>query len=121
MSYTDPTTIPSADIAENPYFGRDVRRAYPKLSVVSQRDVVGLLAMGNAKEPKKELIGEAGQKELVAVGEQGEKGLSAYLKESKRDVKMFLDQDGLPPLPSGLSLKKDHDKYELGEQSYPEE
>ena len=32
--YDDPTTVPSADLAENPYWKRDVRRMYPKLSVV---------------------------------------------------------------------------------------
>ena len=88
---------------------------------MSQGDVVGLLAVGSAKEPKRELIGEAGKKELMAVGEEGQKGLSAYFKEHK-DAKMVLGSDGLPPLPSGLSLKKGHDKYQLTEEpSYPEE
>lgn len=114
-------TIPAADIAENPYFRRDVRRSYPRLSVVSQADVVALLTVGSAKEPKRELIGDAGMKELVAVEEEGQKGLSAYFKEHK-DAKMVLGADGLPPLPSGLSLKKGRDKYELSDEpSYPEE
>jgi hypothetical protein len=121
LSYTDPVTLPAADIAGNPYYLRDMRRSYPRLSVVSQGDVVGLLSVGSAKEPKRELIGEAGKKELVAVGEEAQKGLSAYLKEH-RDAKMVLEADGLPPLPSGLSLKNGHDKYQLTEeQPYPEE
>jgi hypothetical protein len=88
---------------------------------LNQADVVGLLTVGSAKEPKRELIGDAGKKELAAVGEEGQKGLSAYFKEH-RDAKMVLGADGLPPLPSGLSLKKGRDKYELAkEPSYPEE
>jgi hypothetical protein len=121
LGYTDPVTIPAADIAGNPYYGRDVRRSYPRLSVVSQADVVGLLTVGSKAAPKKELIGEAGAKILIAVGEQGERGLAAYFSESK-DVKSVLEKDGLPPLPSGLAMKTGRDKYELTEENaYPEE
>jgi hypothetical protein len=121
MLYNDPVTIPAADIAENPYWKRDVRRAYPRLSVVSQGDVVGLLSIGSAKEPKQELIGDAGQKALVSLREQAEEGLAAYSRRVK-DVESLLDADKLPPLPSNLHLKKGGDKYELtAESAYPEE
>jgi hypothetical protein len=98
-----------------------VRRAYPRLSVVKQADVVGLLTVGSKAAPKKELIGKAGVKSLVAVVEEGEKGIAAYFRETK-DVKSVLGKDGLPPLPSGLAMKPEQDKYHLAEEpSYPEE
>jgi hypothetical protein len=119
MLYNDPVTIPAADIAGNPYWKRDLRRAYPQLSVVSQSDVVGLLSVGSAKEPKQELIGDAGQKALVSAREQAEEGLSAYFRRTK-DVKSLLDADKLPPLPSSLHLNGG-DKYELtAENAFPE-
>jgi hypothetical protein len=121
FAYTDPVTIPAADIAENPYYARDVRRAYPRLSVVRQADAVALLTVGSKAAPKQELIGEAGAKSLVAVSEQGEKGVATYFRETK-DVKSVLGKDGLPPLPSGLAMKVGRHKYELTEENaYPEE
>lgn len=98
-----------------------MRRAYPRLSVVKQADVVGLLTVGSKAAPKKELIGEAGAKSLVAVEEEGKRGVAAYFRETK-DVKSVLGLDGLPPLPSGLAMKTGKDKYHLAEEpSYPEE
>lgn len=113
--------MPAADIAGNPYWVRDVRRSYPRLSVVQQADVVGLLSVGSKSAPKKELIGDAGTKSLLAVADEGEKGVAAYFRQSK-DVKSVLGSDGLPPLPSGLAMKTGKDKYQLAEEpSYPEE
>ena len=67
--------MPAGDIAENPYWKRDVRRSYPKLSVVKQPDVVGLLTVGSAAAPKDTLqIGDAGNKQMGTVKEEGEKG-----------------------------------------------
>jgi hypothetical protein len=37
----DPWAI---DIAQNPYYGRDLRRNYPRLAVYSQAEVAGLIA-----------------------------------------------------------------------------
>jgi hypothetical protein len=70
-AYDDPTTVPAADIAGNPYWQRDVRRSYPKRSVVNQSDVVGLLSVGSAAAPKEDVlqIGDAGKKQLVEVKE----------------------------------------------------
>jgi hypothetical protein len=84
---------------------------------------VALLSIGSASAPKKELIGESGTKELVSVKEEGGLGLSAYFsKGGKTGVLAALGKDGLPPLPSGLSLKAGADKYTLtAENAYPEE
>ncbi len=70
--YHDPVTIPAGDIADNAYWKRDHRRAYPALSVVSQADAVALLSVGSAAKPRAELIGEAGTKALVAAQEEGQ-------------------------------------------------
>jgi hypothetical protein len=127
MAYDDPVTLPSADLADNPYWKRDVRRAYPKLSTVTQGDAVGLLTVGSAAAPKVELIGDAGAKQLVAVQEEGQtQGLAAFFEKSAgKDVKADVMVDGLPPLPSGQSLASGKwavHKYELAEEpSYTEE
>lgn len=114
--------MPAGDIADNPYWKRDVRRSYPQLSVVSQGDVVGLLTVGSQSAPKKELIGEAGTKELVEAKKEGETGLAAYFKAGKGGALEMFGRDGLPPLPSGRSLKPGADKYTLtAENAYPEE
>ncbi|ORY63017.1 uncharacterized protein BCR38DRAFT_515954 [Pseudomassariella vexata] len=131
LSYDDPVTAPAGDIADNPYWKRDARRSYPKLSFVNQGDVVALLSVGSATAPKAELVGEAGEKALVAAKEEGaaEGGLAAYFEKTggiiaAKDVLI----DGLPPLPSGQSLKKDGSgkwgvtEYTLNEeQTYPSE
>lgn len=127
MTYDDPVTIPAGDIADNPYWKRDSRRNYPRLSVVGQADAVALLTVGNATSPRVELIGEAGSKALVAAEEEGQsKGLAAFFEEkgvaaATRDLMV----DGLPPLPSGQSLAKgtwDVHDYALNEEpSYPPE
>jgi hypothetical protein len=116
-TYDDPTTVPAADIADNPYWKRDVRRNYPKLSAVTQGDVVGLLSVGNASNPSpKLLVGEEGSKQLVALKQEGDdKGLSAYF-ETERATSV-LDENGLPPMPVS-SRTGTNTKYELGEQAY---
>jgi hypothetical protein len=123
-AYDDPVTVPAGDIADNPYWKRDSRRAYPRLSVVAQADQVALLGVGSAASPRVELIGEAGTKALVAAEEEGKSvGLAAFLEKRGADVgKMVLREDGMPPVPSGHSLagaKWDVYKYQVdGEQSY---
>ncbi|KAG8528022.1 uncharacterized protein KY384_006938 [Bacidia gigantensis] len=102
-AYDDPVTVPSGDIAENPYYKRDVRRSYPRLSVVNQTDVVGLLAVGSKSRPKADVlqVGDAGAKQLIQVRQDGEeKGLSAYLEKNGRSG--ILQANGLPPFPNGL-------------------
>jgi hypothetical protein len=120
-TYDDPVTLPAADIANNPYWKRDVRRNYPKLSTVTQADVVALLSVGSQAEPKDDVLqlGDAGKKQLVEVHQQAEeKGLASYLSEQKSFASSVLGPGGLPPLPTpanGHEIKR----YELGEQSYP--
>lgn len=104
QDYDDPVSIPAGDIAENPYWKRDVRRSYPKLSVVNQADVVGLLTVGSAATPKEDvlLVGGAGSKQLVSVREDGEKsGLPAFFKDRESMVGV-LGPNGLPPMPTNL-------------------
>ncbi|KAJ9606563.1 hypothetical protein H2200_008571 [Cladophialophora chaetospira] len=118
-SYDEGVTTPAADIADNPYWRRDVRRAYPKLSTVTQGQAVGLLTLGSAANPSPKLLaGEEGGKQLVAVKQEGEKGLSAYFEQEKAAA--VLGENGLPPMPVNFGQKKDV-KYEPAPTSYGEE
>jgi len=117
--YDDPVTVPAADLAENPYWKRDVRRQYPQVSFVKQSDVVALLSVGSAKSPKEDVlqIGDAGNKQLVAVKEEGEKGLAAFFQKQKQAGLSVLGPNGLPPLPA--SRHPQNKRYEmLKDQSY---
>ncbi|KAF2142673.1 uncharacterized protein K452DRAFT_287083 [Aplosporella prunicola CBS 121167] len=121
--YDDPVTVPAGDLAENPYWKRDMRRRYMQPSTIKQSDVVGLLSVGSRANEKVELIGEAGQKQLVAVQDEGEKGLAAFFQKDKNLASGVLDKSGLPPLPSGLyeGSQSGQKKYELlseEEQTY---
>lgn len=129
LEYDDPVTVPAGDIADNPYWKRDSRRNYPKLSFVTQADAVALLGVGSAASPKQELIGEAGEKALVsAKGEGVEGGLARYFETKGPASAKDLLVNGLPPLPSGIAQKTDGSgawevrPYELvEEQTYPSE
>ncbi|RYP29408.1 hypothetical protein DL767_006748 [Monosporascus sp. MG133] len=123
LGYDDPVTVPAGDIADNAYFRRDVRRAYPRASVVGQADAVGLLAVGSAVAPKRELVGEEGQKALVAATQEGrEGGLAAFVeKAGAKAVAADLLVDGLPPLPSGMSLKAGEEKWKVYDYALTEE
>jgi hypothetical protein len=107
--------VPAGDIAENPYWKRDVRRSYPKLSVVRQPDVVALLSVGSAAKPKEDRlqIGEAGKKQLVALKEEGEKGLSAFFEKEKSMAQGVLGPNGMPPLPARYGTTANAPKYVL--------
>ncbi|KAI0551919.1 NADH-ubiquinone oxidoreductase 21.3 kDa subunit [Xylaria curta] len=128
LSYDDPVTLPAGDIADNPYWKRDARRSYPRLSFVNQSDAVALLSVGSAAAPKQELIGDAGAKQLVAATEEGQAGgLAAYFEKNTTAAATedFL-VNGLPPLPSGERKKADGKweayKYGLAEEnSYTED
>lgn len=127
--YDDPVTVPSGDIAENPYFSRDIRRSYPRLSVVQQSDVVGLLSVGSKAKPKEDVLqlGAAGTKQLVQIRKEGEeKGLAALFEKEKSSIGSILDANKMPPFPTGasrLSLQGGR-KYIMDadrENGYPEE
>ena len=121
--------MPAGDIAENPYYKRDVRRNYPRLSVVKQADIVGLLSVGSRSNPKEDVlkIGEAGAKQLVQVKQEGEeKGLAALFEKDKKGVTSLFGPDGLPPFPTGMSRvsPKGGKSYVMDmdrEQGFPEE
>lgn len=119
-SYDDPVTLPAADIADNPYWKRDVRRSYPRISTVSQGDVVGLLSVGSAANPSPKLLaGAEGSKQLVSVKRDGEdRGLATFFEEQKA-VGSVLGEDGMPPFPTPRGVTQQSKRYELeGEQSY---
>lgn len=105
-AYDDIVTVPAGDIAENPYYRRDMRRAYPRLSVVSQADVVGLLSVGSAEKSKEDVlrIGDAGAKQLVETKQEGEqRGLAALFEKDKKSISGVFGLNGLPPFPTGGS------------------
>ena len=121
MLYDDPVTVPAGDIADNPYWKRDVRRSYPKLSIVNQSDVVGLLTVGSAAAPKEDVlqIGDAGKKQLVAVKEEGNRGLSTFFERDKKALSGVLGPDGLPPKPASLHpTKKQYHVRDQPDQAY---
>ena len=119
-TYDDPTTVPAADIADNPYWRRDVRRSYPQASAVTQGDVVGLLSVGSAANPSQKLLaGTEGSKQLVAVKQEGEeKGLASFFEQHKA-VGAVLGEGGMPPFPVPQERAQYGKQFELlEEQSY---
>lgn len=112
--------MPAGDIADNPYWRRDMRRSYPKISAVTQGDVVGLLTVGSAANPSPKLLtGEEGTKQLVTVKQEGEKGLATYFEKEKGTT--VLGEGGLPPTPVAYR-NPDATKYNLpGHQAYSTE
>ncbi|KAI0389654.1 NADH-ubiquinone oxidoreductase 21.3 kDa subunit [Xylariaceae sp. FL0594] len=127
LTYDDPVTLPAGDIADNAYWQRDARRAYPKLSFVNQGDAVALLSVGSAAQPKAELVGDAGAKQLVAAAEEGkEGGLAAYFEKkgaqkALEEVKETLLVGGLPPLPSGQKVREADGQWETYRYGLAEE
>ncbi|KAG0347055.1 hypothetical protein BG004_000221 [Podila humilis] len=76
------------DIAQNPYYGRDFRRNYPRLAVYSQEEVAGLIA---AKEALAIGSGEA------AIAKTGENvSLTEVIKSAKSPL---YTPSNLPPVP----------------------
>lgn len=128
-AYDDPITVPAGDIAENPYYKRDIRRSYPRLSVVKQSDVVGLLTVGSRAKPNEDVlqIGDAGAKQLVQLRQDGEeKGLAALFEREKKTTASIFGPNGLPPFPTGISRVSPEGgrKYVMGadgEEGYPKE
>ncbi|KAL9607660.1 MAG: hypothetical protein Q9167_007448 [Letrouitia subvulpina] len=128
QAYDDPVTVPAGDIADNAYFRRDIRRSYPRLSVVNQADVVGLLSVGSKADPKEDVlqIGDEGAKQLVEVKQEGEKGLARYLEKENQSLSNVLGANGMPPFPVGANRASPQGgrKYVMDvdrENGYPEE
>ncbi len=103
-AYDDPVTFPAGDIADNAYLKRDLRRNYPRASLLKQGDVVRLLSVGSRASPKDDVlqIGDAGAKQVARVQDQEEMGLSATFAQKKDISAGIFGPDGLPPFPSGL-------------------
>lgn len=120
LSYDDPVTVPAGDIADNPYWKRDVRRNYPRMSTVNQADTVGLLTVGSQTAPNEDIlkIGEAGEKQLVSVKQQGEeRGLAGLFQKDKHGIGGVLGPDGLPPTPCNFNSAS---KYQIdNDHGYP--
>ncbi|KAF9987689.1 hypothetical protein BGZ65_002430 [Modicella reniformis] len=87
-----PTHVPqdplANDIAQNPYYGRDFRRNYPRLAVYSQEEVAGLIA---AKEA---LAIGSGESAIAKTGEIF--SLTEVLKNAKSPL---YTPTNLPPTP----------------------
>lgn len=128
-AYDDPVTLPAGDIADNAYYKRDVRHNYPRLSVVKQADIVGLLSVGSKANPKEDIIriGDAGTTQLVQLKQEGEDGgLSALFSKNKKEMDSIFGPDKLPPFPSGMSTRSPEGgrKYVMDverEEGFPEE
>lgn len=100
--YATPATKAS-DPAQNPYWKRDVRRAYPRLSVVTQDGMAELLYV---KSPE-------GQAALAAPAAEGEVASSVPVVATSRELSSVLGRvnvqftDGLPPaLPTSFKRWK---------------
>jgi len=92
---------------------------YTRLSVVRQPELVALLTVGSAAQPKEDVLqlGEAGNKQLVALKDEGEKGLSAFFEKNKTAAMSVLGPNGMPPLPP--SRHPQGKRYEmLKDQTY---
>jgi hypothetical protein len=123
-TYDDPVTVPAADLAGNPYWKRDVRRAYPRTSAVAQADAVALLALGSAAAPREGVLatGAEGAKQLARVKESArESGLAGYFRAEQGSVAAVLGDGGLPPFPPALNEQDKVKEYNLTESSYGDE
>ncbi|KAG0215100.1 hypothetical protein BGX28_000805 [Mortierella sp. GBA30] len=76
------------DIAQNPYYGRDLRRNYPRLAVYSQEEVAGLLAA------KESLALGSGENAIAKAGENA--SLTEVIKNAKAPL---YTPSSLPPTP----------------------
>ncbi|KAK9475611.1 hypothetical protein V1514DRAFT_339741 [Lipomyces japonicus] len=111
--YVDPATLPASDISNNPYYKRDVRRAYPRVQLFSQSDISGLLLHGNAAAPRI-ARGAEGEKALAEV-KRGDLSLTDTIKLISTDVvNEEVLKNGLPPFPG--SFNKDY-RFRLLDES----
>ncbi|CCG83983.1 protein of unknown function [Taphrina deformans PYCC 5710] len=121
--YKEPVTAPANDIAQNPYFARDVRRQYPATSYVSQATVAGLLTYGNKAQPA---IAD-GNEGITALAKIGELQLTSAIEAAlEKNPSAILAEGGVPPLPTGRkgrSWKLDPSSgfggHKMGEGEYP--
>ena len=121
--YREPLTAPASDIAQNPYYARDVRRQYPAISYFTQEKVAGLLTYGNKAQPAI-ADGNAGITALANIGEL--KLTTALEAAGEKNFVSILGEGGVPPLPlgrRGRSWKLDPASgfggHKMGEGDYP--
>lgn len=121
--YKEPVTAPANDIAQNPYFARDVRRQYPATSFFSQAKVAGLLTYGNKSQPAI-ADGDAGITALANIGAL--QLTSAIEAASEKNQNLILAEGGVPPLPLGrkgkmwkLDPTSGFGGHKMGETAYP--
>ena len=129
QAYDDPVTLPAGDIADNAYYKRDIRRSYPRLSLLKQTDVVQLLSAGSGARSKDDghQIEDTSTKQMMQVQEQGEEiRLSTLFSREKDSSSSVFGAHGLPPFPTGMSTSslKGKKQYVLDTkrvEGYPEE
>lgn len=105
LTYTDPSTLPTNDIAANPYYGRDHRRHYPRIAYYDQSLTAGLIKLGSAANPRI-ADGNAGNQALTVV-EQGQEHLTEVLAQTPKEIIFgeVLEKSGQPPIPPALHKK----------------
>lgn len=121
--YKEPVTAPANDIAQNPYYARDVRRQYPATSYVTQEKIAGLLTYGNKAQPA---IAD-GNEGITALSKIGDLSLTNAIQVAhEKNVTAILAEGGVPPLPTGRkgrSWKLDPSSgfggHKMGESEYP--
>ncbi|KZT41502.1 21 kDa subunit of NADH dehydrogenase [Sistotremastrum suecicum HHB10207 ss-3] len=102
--YSTPATKAS-DPAQNPYWKRDVRRAYPQLSVVTQSELAKFLLQSPEKQQSIEKPAEAGKDASVpTTSTSTTPDLIAAINEITSVSKVF-SESNLPPTPT-ISFKK---------------
>ncbi|TFK89127.1 21 kDa subunit of NADH dehydrogenase [Polyporus arcularius HHB13444] len=94
--YSTPATKAS-DPAQNPYWKRDMRRAYPKLSVVTQSELSTLL-LDHAKAQQIIAAPNAAEKSDVPAEQQGAVDLTQAIATIASARKVY-SESKLPPIP----------------------
>lgn len=121
--YKEPLTAPASDIAQNPYYARDVRRQYPAISMFTQEKVAGLLTYGNKAQPA---IAD-GNEGITALSKLSELQLTQAIDSAgEKNVAAILGEGGVPPLPMGkrgrswqLDPSSGFGGHKMGEGEYP--
>jgi len=95
--YTTPATKAS-DIAENPYWKRDVRRAYPQLSVITQSDLSTFLLQRPEDQTISAPSGDNGaDKPFVPTAPREALDLTAAITKVTSERKVY-SESKLPPV-----------------------
>ncbi|VDB95960.1 unnamed protein product [Peniophora sp. CBMAI 1063] len=93
--YSTPATKAS-DPAQNPYWKRDVRRAYPQLSVVTQSNLSTLLIQHSGADA---VAAPGADKASVPATSEGPSELAQAIQQLGSNGKKVFTESKLPPLP----------------------